>query len=77
MGLRKLTLTIDADVIEKARGYSADHGTSISRLVSQFLARLPARRSRHSPAVERLIGLLPPDVRVSEYHEHLEEKHGR
>ncbi len=76
MALKKLTLTIDEDVIEKARDYSAEHSTSISRLVSQFLARLPTGKTRYSPAVERLIGLLPPEVLVSEHHEHLGEKYG-
>jgi hypothetical protein len=77
MALKKLTLTVDQDVIEKARRYSAAHNTSISRLVGQFLARLPSGEKRYGPAVERLIGLLPPEVSVSEYHEHLEEKYGR
>ncbi|MGI8842419.1 MAG: DUF6364 family protein [Gemmatimonadaceae bacterium] len=76
MALKKLTLTIEEELIEKARGYSADHNTSISRLVTQFLARLPTDEKRYSPTVERLIGLLPPNVRVAEYHEHLDEKYG-
>ncbi len=77
MALRKLTLTVDEDVIEKARDYSAANHTSISRLVNQFLARLPDEEKRYSPAVRRLIGLLPADVRVATYHEHLEEKYSR
>ncbi len=75
MALKKLTLTVDEDVIKKARGYSAAHKTSISRLVGQFLARLPAGEKTYDPAVERLIGLLPPEVRVSEYYQHLEKKY--
>ncbi|MDQ3389147.1 MAG: DUF6364 family protein [Gemmatimonadota bacterium] len=51
MALRKLTLNIDDAVIYKARGYSAAHHTSISRLVSHFLAGLPAEEQRVSPAV--------------------------
>lgn len=77
MALKKLTLSVDEDVIEKARRYSANHRTSISRLVTQFLARLPGDERRFSSTVERLIGLLPPDVDASRYHEHLKEKYRR
>jgi hypothetical protein len=73
---RKLTLNVDERVIEKARRYSRAHKTSISRLVTHFLDNLPDREQPLDPAVERLIGILPPDVEVSDYHRHLEEKHG-
>lgn len=75
MALRKLTLTIDDALIDKARGYSAEHDTSISRLVSHFLAGLPAEEQRYSPAVRRLSGLLPADARADDYHGHLERKY--
>jgi hypothetical protein len=77
MALKKLTLTVDEDVIERARCYSAAHNTSISRLVGHFLAKLPAGERRYSPTVERLTGLLSADVSISDYHEHLDEKYNR
>lgn len=77
MPLKKLTLTVDAGAIEKARRYSAAHNTSISRLVSQFLSSLPTGETRYTSAVERLTGILPPDVDTGEYYEHVAEKHGR
>jgi hypothetical protein len=73
---KKLTLSVDERVIEKARRYSRDHKTSISRLVTQFLDNLPDREQPLDPAVERLIGILPADVDIADYHRHLEEKHG-
>ena len=76
MALKKLTLTVDADVIEKARRYSEAHGTSISRLVGHFLAGLPTGGGEHGKRVRRLTGLLPADVDVREHRRHLEEKHG-
>ncbi len=76
MAIKKLTLSVDENVIEKARRYSAEHKTSISRLVTHFLSNLPSGDRRYSPAVQRLIGLLPTDVLVSEYHDHLDEKYG-
>ncbi len=39
---QKLTLTIENDVIKKAKQYAAINGTSISRLVENFLSLLTA-----------------------------------
>ena len=77
MSLKKLTLTVDESVIEKAREYSARYNTSISRLVTQFLSKLPIEQKKFTPTVRRLIGILPRDVSVTDYYEHLEDKHGR
>lgn len=76
MALRKLTLSIDERVIDRARRYSQQHDTSISQLVSAFLGSLPPRETRISPAVQRLRGILPPDVDASEYYGRLEDKYG-
>ena len=77
MALKKLTLSVDEAVIEKARRYSTAHDTSISRLVTQFLSRLPSRGPRLNPVVERLAGILPPNVDAEDYYRHLSEKHDR
>jgi len=34
MAKRKLTLTIDEDVVDRAHAYSAAHGTSVSEIVT-------------------------------------------
>ena len=79
MARRKLTLSVDETVIESAHEYSAAHGTSISQLVTDFLAGLGAggERREYAPTVRRLIGVLPPDVDVEEYRRHLDAKYGR
>jgi Family of unknown function (DUF6364) len=75
---KKLTLSIDSDVIERARRYSKDHETSISQLVSTYLSQLDERADpRFSPTVRRLLGILPGDVALEDYRRHLEEKHSR
>ena len=76
MALTKLTLTVDEDVIRRAREYSEARHTSISRLVNRFLAGLttPEPTDLH-PVVQRLVGLLPPDTDEAEYYRHLEEKY--
>ena len=72
---KKLTLSVDEQIIEKARTYSKKHKTSISRLVSVFLDRLSESDSLTTPRVRRLMGILPPDVDEAAYHRHLDEKH--
>jgi len=77
--LRKLTLSIDENVIKGARRYSERHGISISRLVTNYLAGLgeAAETDAISPTVRRLRGILPPTASVDQHREHLEEKYGR
>jgi hypothetical protein len=76
---RKLTLSVDEQIIERAHRYSRRHNTSISQLVSNYLARLSESEREHpyTPTVRRLIGILPSDVSVEEYDRHLEEKYSK
>lgn len=76
---KKLTLSVDEQVIERARRYSRRHNTSISHLVTNYLSQLDetGERAAFSPTVQRLLGILPPDTSLSEYYEHLEEKYSR
>lgn len=76
MSATKLTLLVEEEIVEHAKRYSEQHGTSLSRLVSQALSRLPADGPALSPAVSRLIGLLPADVSMEEHRDHLSKKHG-
>ena len=74
---KKLTLSVDEQIIERARRYSKRHNTSISQLVSNYLARLEDADAvpTYSPTVQRLSGILPSDVSLEEYHEHLDKKY--
>lgn len=77
-------LLLDADALAAGERYSTEHGTSISRLVSDFLRRLPAgelNEDELSPNVRRLIGIATGgrpggDADVAEYHEYLARKYG-
>jgi hypothetical protein len=74
----KLTLSIDEDVIRHAKRFTRRHGTSISKLVSQFLASLGEEGQRGAGSVvSRLRGVLSSDASVEDYHRHLDEKYGR
>jgi hypothetical protein len=75
----RLNLLIDHDAVERARRYSARHGTSISRIVTEFLASLPLEEERElaqlSPAVRQLIGVAA-GTDVDAYKDYLNEKYG-
>ncbi len=77
MSRKKLTLSVDEQVIERARRYSRRHNTSISQLVSNYLAQLDTSEGEeaYSPTVRRLLGILPSDTNVEQYYRHLEEKY--
>lgn len=79
MPITKLTLSVDEAVVERAREYSRRHGTSISQLVSRFLSALPPspHEAEYTPTVRRLLGILPPDADIADYHRYLEEKYDR
>lgn len=77
MTTNKLTLSIDAATVKKAKRYVAAHGTSLSRLLTQYLASLPDdTRQTLPPRVSRLVGVLPPQTNIDEYKAHLHSKHG-
>ena len=74
---KKLTLSVDERIIERAHRYSQRHSTSISQLVSNYLDHLAGDDPHEpfSPTVRRLAGILPSDTSVEEYREHIEEKY--
>lgn len=80
MSKKRLNITLDPDIAERARGYSQDHNTSISQLVGEFLARLPVdQEPGHrpiGPTVRRLLGVAKGGPDQEEYRRHLLEKYG-
>lgn len=73
---KKLTLSVDERVIERARRYSNRHNTSISQLVTKYLSQLDAHSDATlAPWVQRLRGILPSGTSLEDYRRHLEEKH--
>jgi antitoxin component of RelBE/YafQ-DinJ toxin-antitoxin module len=73
----KLTVRIDRRWLEEAKHYAARHGTTVSRLVVAYLRALAAADDSvpDLPVLRRLTGVLPADVSLDEYRQHLEEKH--
>jgi hypothetical protein len=73
----KLTLTMDKDVIEKAKEYAKEKNKSLSRLVEGYLKRLDSReiplnlKNLHAPITDSLVGMIHDDGR--DYQEVIEE----
>jgi hypothetical protein len=62
---------------KKAKRYVAAHGTSLSRLLTQFLASLPDDdQPPLTPKVKRIAGVLPTQTDIDEYKSHLHGKFG-
>jgi hypothetical protein len=80
MPKKRLNITVDAAVVERARRYTRRHNTSISGLVSEFLAQLPDGRGTEdedlSPTVRRLLGMAVGGPDREDYRRHLVEKYG-
>jgi hypothetical protein len=72
----KLTIRIDRATLERAKLYAREHHTSLTRLVASHLERLGATGdvTREAPATRRLTGVLPPEVSLQDYRDHLERK---
>ena len=71
----KLTLSVDAGVVLRAKRYARARGTSVSRLVETVLhlVSAPASRRPPTPALGRLRGSLKRGA-VQDHRRHLERK---
>jgi hypothetical protein len=75
---QKLTIRISQDVLDGAKRYAREHGTTLTRLVTAYLERLDTTSDTldHAPLTRSLAGSLPSTASRSEHREHLEQKHG-
>lgn len=76
----KLILTVEKDVIERAKSYAKNSGRSLSELVEQYLDTITQESSNQkvSPKLKKLIGAvkLPKDFdEKQELQLYLEKKH--
>lgn len=72
-------LSLESDAIARGTRYSQQHGTNLSRLVSDFLRSLPLGKPRPpiSPAVRRLRGIAAGSKSDrATYRAHLRRKYG-
>jgi hypothetical protein len=76
----KLTLRLEGDLIERAKGYAERAGKSVSQLVADYFEMLPPEEGkgtvRLTPIVQSLLGVLKgAEVSEEDYRRHLEEKY--
>ena len=70
-------LLLDADLLDKADLYCREHGTTLSRLVEDFLATLPHpwfREDRHEPIVQRLMSATHRSYKNTEWYRDLQSR---
>lgn len=76
----KLTLTVEKDVIERAKFYAKNSGRSLSELIEQYLDTITQENSNQpiSPKLKKLIGAVTLPKGFNEKKElqsYLENKH--
>ena len=74
---KKLTVRVNAQLIEQAKAYAAAHNTSVSQLIETYFLNLAHHEEEHTPLVQQLTGIIPDDIDAEEvYHDYVMEKYG-
>lgn len=77
----KLTLSLNKNIIEKAKDYAKNHKVSLSQLVENYLNSLTKKDEKNikiSPLVESLTGVIPKDGITDDrknYYDYLNQKY--
>ena len=80
---KKLTLSLNSHIIDKAKGYAKTHGTSLSKMIENYLSSVvnasDQNETSYTPTVSRLIGIIElptdyDDLRL-DYADYLSEKY--
>ncbi len=84
----KLTLKLNAAVIDKAKAYAKSNGTSLSKIIENYLSSLSKPKNKKgkqddeieiSPLVKSLTGIIPnlsdDKDHKKEYYEYIAKKH--
>lgn len=74
--MSKLTLSVDEEVVERAKRFARKRGTSVSHLVERYLDLLarPPKSGDDTPVLQQLRGILRKGDR-KDYRQHLVEKY--
>ena len=72
-----MTIRVSQDVLDGAKRYAREHGTTLTRLVTVYLERLGKEGDsfESAPVTRGLVGSLPPGATRTEYLEHLQQRH--
>jgi hypothetical protein len=77
-GRSKLTVRLPDESLEFVKRYAAQHGLTVTEVLSRFLTRLRESTSGMDlhPKVKQVSGLVPTEVDAEAlYHERVVEKH--
>lgn len=78
---KKLTISLNIEVIERAKKYAKDNNISLSRLVENYLQALAVNKTKEieiTPLVESLSGVIDLSSTINardEYTNYLNEKY--
>ena len=74
--MSKLTLSVDASVVSRAKRYAKQNGISLSRMVETYLASIsaPPAAKKMPPVLRSLRGILNR-ADPEDYKKHLAEKY--
>lgn len=75
----KLTVRVDAQLVQSAKRYARRRGISLSRLIENYLNTLAFEQDEplgQTPILQRLSGILPEDASIEDQHKHWVEKYG-
>jgi hypothetical protein len=76
METANLTVRLPRADLEFAKRYCAAHRITVTELIGRYLRSLRSGERATHPEVERIAGLVPPEVGARvEYGEHLRRKH--
>jgi Family of unknown function (DUF6364) len=73
----KLTVRLPKSDLEYAKQYARRHRITVTELIDRYLRSLKTRTSTVHQEVEKISGLIPPEVDArAEFREHAMRKHG-
>lgn len=74
----KLTVRVERRWLESAKGYAARHGTTLTKLISDYLEALSSADGSQpdAPILRRMGGILPTAIGRNEHRAYLVDKYG-
>jgi len=77
METAKLTVRLPKNDLDFAKQYAQAHRITVTELIDRYLRSLRGGGGAIHPEVEKISGLIPPEVDAkAEYHEHVLRKPG-
>ncbi|MFZ3069633.1 MAG: DUF6364 family protein [Anaerolineaceae bacterium] len=74
----KLTARVPRDLLKNLKRYAAQNNTTLTELIEAYLRQIPNHSPlEDAPIVRKLSGILPSNVSVLDYKQHLDEKYGQ